>query len=264
MTAGSKASGDGTPATQPDLVALFVSDVHLTPALPQTTASLLQLFTHRTRFAKQVYLLGDMFEYWVGDDDLSDPYHLAVADALKALTVAGIQVFWIAGNRDFLLGDAFAAYTGMQLLSDPCEVHIAGQHIILTHGDALCTDDLAYMQFRSMVRQPAWQAQFLSQPLEQRKQIVQGMRAQSRMQQAEKTSEIMDVNLGAVDALFAQFKAPTLIHGHTHRPALHSDGLRQRIVLPDWDCDNDQARGGWLEIDAAGVFTRCTLDKLPK
>ncbi|WP_329604145.1 UDP-2,3-diacylglucosamine diphosphatase [Undibacterium rugosum] len=242
---------------------MFVSDVHLTPALPQTTTRLLQLFAHRARFAKQVYLLGDMFEYWVGDDDLNDPYHLAVADAIKALTAGGTQVFWMAGNRDFLLGEAFASYTGIQLLSDPCEVHIAGQHMILTHGDALCTDDLAYMQFRNMVRQPAWQAQFLNQPLAQRKQIVQGMRAQSRMQQAEKALEIMDVNSAAVDALFAQFKAPTLIHGHTHRPALHNDGARQRIVLPDWDCDNGQARGGWLEIDTAGVFTRCTVDALP-
>ena len=258
--------GQGKPTTadtqkaQSDMVALFVSDVHLHDSLPRTTQAFVDFLQRYAKHAQRLYLLGDLFEYWAGDDDLETPYHRQVAEHIRNVSEAGVAIFWIAGNRDFLVGQTFATAAGMTLLPDPYADNIAGQRVVLAHGDAQCTDDQAYMAFRSQVRQPEWQAQFLAQPLAKRKAIIDGMRSGSREAQRAKSYEIMDVNPGAITALFDATGATIMIHGHTHRPGKHihdSDGTKRvRHVLPDWDCDTDSPRGGWLAMNANGEVKR--------
>ncbi|WP_414718895.1 UDP-2,3-diacylglucosamine diphosphatase [Undibacterium sp.] len=245
---------------QPRLVALFASDIHLRPSLPATTEAFFA-FLKQAAQAERLYLLGDLFEYWAGDDDIPTPYNRKVVDAIRAVSDAGTAVFWIAGNRDFLVGSMFAAATGATLLEDPSVIDIAGKRIVITHGDAQCTDDTPYMAFRAQVRQPAWQAEFLSMPLAQRKAIIEGLRNDSKMEQKEKTVAIMDVNPAAIAALFSDSGSATMIHGHTHRPALHRypHGLR-RYVLPDWECESEPSRGGWLAIYDNGDIVPHRLD----
>lgn len=238
-------------------VALFVSDLHLQAALPRTTAAFLGFLQQHARHTRQLYLLGDIFEYWAGDDDLVTPYNQHIASALKTLQTQGVQVFWMAGNRDFLVGQGFAAAAGLTLLEDPSVVTLAGRRLALAHGDAQCTDDHAYMAFRAQVRQPAYQQQFLAMPLAQRKAIIEGIRKNSQDANQSKEMAIMDVNAQAIDALFAQTGCDVLIHGHTHRPALHHlDGGRLRYVLPDWEYDVATPRGGWISLTADGVLQR--------
>lgn len=247
---------------QPQAVALFVSDVHLHDSLPLTTAAFLQFLSTHAKRADQLYLLGDLFEYWPGDDDIDTPYHRHIVDAIREVSDAGVTVFWIAGNRDFLVDSTFAEATGATLLQDPATATVAGQTIALSHGDALCTDDTEYMAFRAMVRQGAWQKGFLAKPLAERKAIIEGMRGQSEAGKKNKSAEIMDVNPDAVARLFKNTGASMLIHGHTHRPASHicqtPDGEAVRHVLPDWDMDHgpEAQRGGWLAIDALGMVRR--------
>lgn len=247
----------GTQEAQSKAVALFVSDVHLHATLPRTTQAFLGFLQSHATHAEQLYLLGDLFEYWAGDDDLETPYHQCIADAIRTVSKAGVAVFWIAGNRDFLVGPRFADSAGITLLPDPQVEEIAGQRIVLTHGDAQCTDDHAYMVFRAQVRQPEWQTQFLAQPLAQRKAIIEGMRSGSREAQRSKSYDIMDVNGAAITSLFDATGAGIMIHGHTHRPATHiyesGKNARIRHVLPDWDCDTDMPRGGWLAVTAGGA-----------
>jgi len=245
---------------EPRPQALFISDLHLQAAQPLTSAAFFDFLERRAPAAQALYILGDLFEYWAGDDDLDDPFHRRVADALRRVSDAGVALYWIAGNRDFLVGAGFAAATGATLLAEPHVANIGGRRIVLLHGDAECTDDVNYMTFRAMVRQEAWQAQFLAMPLAQRKAIIAGMRQNSRADQGVKSYEIMDVTPQAVAQVFADSGSDTMIHGHTHRPALHLvDGTR-RYVLPDWDCDVSPARGGWIEVDADGNITRRDLD----
>ncbi|MEC5217649.1 UDP-2,3-diacylglucosamine hydrolase [Actimicrobium sp. GrIS 1.19] len=252
---------------QPQPVALFVSDVHLQESMPATTAAFLHFLQQHARHAQQLYVLGDLFEYWAGDDDLDAPLHAQVVAALRAVSDAGTAVFWIAGNRDFLVGAGFAAATGATLLDDGTVVQLAGQRIVLAHGDAQCTDDTAYIAFRNQVRHADWQRDFLAMPLVQRKAIIDNMRVQSRAAQHAKSAEIMDVNPAAIAALFDASDATIMIHGHTHRPATHVTqvGNQQRIrhVLPDWDCEALPRRGGWLAIDASGRILSHDADGTP-
>jgi len=249
---------------QPEAVALFVSDVHLQPAMPRTADAFLRFLRDHAPHAARLYVLGDLFEYWAGDDDLDAPLHRQVVEALAAVAAHGVQIGWIGGNRDFLLGERFAHAAGMQLLPDPFVAELAGIRIALTHGDLQCSDDRAYQAFRKQVRDPQWQRDFLAQPLAQRKAIIEGMRAGSRAAQREKSYEIMDVNEGAIADLFAQSGARVVVHGHTHRPATHCypvDGAqRVRHVLPDWDLDSTPARGGWLALLPDGRFVRYDSD----
>ena len=210
--------------------------------------------------ARELYLLGDLFEYWAGDDDLDSPFNKYVIDAIRAVSDAGVAVYWIAGNRDFLVGERFAHAAGLTLLAEPHVAVIGGRRIALVHGDAECTDDVSYMAFRKQVRDPAWQQQFLAMPLAQRKAIIAGLREGSREAHTGKTMAIMDVTPAAIDALHAATGADTIIHGHTHRPALHEAGVRQRFVLPDWELDADPPRGGWIAIDEFGAITRHGFD----
>ncbi len=238
-------------------VALFVSDLHLQAALPRTTEAFLGFLQSHAAKTQHLYLLGDVFEYWAGDDDLVTPYNQLIADALKAVQAQGVQLYWMAGNRDFLVGQGFADAAGLTLLADPHVISVAGRTLALAHGDAQCTDDHAYMAFRAQVRQPAYQQQFLAMPLAQRKAVIEGIRKNSQDANQSKEMAIMDVNASAIDALFAQTGTDVLIHGHTHRPALHrlGDG-KLRYVLPDWEYDVDKPRGGWISLTADGVLHR--------
>ena len=241
-------------------VAYFISDLHLQVSHPRTAEAFFAFLAERAVRAEQLYLLGDLFEYWAGDDDLISLFNQRVAQALRAVSDAGVAVFWIAGNRDFLVGDAFARACGLTLLAEPYVTTIAGTTVTLVHGDAECTSDTAYMAFRKQVRDPAWQAQFIAMPLSQRKAIIAGLRDGSRDAHAGKSMAIMDVTPAAIDALHHQTGSNVIIHGHTHRPALHIDGARRRYVLPDWECDEAPHRGGWIAIGADGVITRNGID----
>lgn len=253
---------------QPETVALFVSDVHLQASLPRTADMFLRFLHEEATRTARLYVLGDLFEYWAGDDDLDTPFHRQIVDALAEVANRGVRIGWIGGNRDFLVGEAFARAAGMQLLPDPFVAELAGMRIVLTHGDLQCTDDVAYQAFRRQVRDPQWQRDFLAQPLAQRKAIIAGMRSGSRAAQREKSYEIMDVNRDAIAALFAESGAQAMVHGHTHRPALHLHEIGGvqcvRHVLPDWDCDDQVPRGGWLALHADGSFARFGFDGSPE
>ncbi|MGV3741234.1 MAG: UDP-2,3-diacylglucosamine diphosphatase [Burkholderiaceae bacterium] len=243
-------------AVQKRGLALFASDLHLHPSLPKTVDAFFSFLEKHACHARQLYLLGDLFEYWAGDDDLSTPFNRKVASELCRAADAGIDIFWVAGNRDFLIGEEFASKAKLSLLPDPFVTRIATHRIVLTHGDLLCTDDVSYMKFREQVRNPIWQNVFLAKPLEERKSIIEGMRSGSKEAQRMKAADIMDTNAAAVTELFRSTEASIMIHGHTHRPARHSlvvdDKERLRFVLPDWDCDVATPRGGWISIDEAG------------
>jgi UDP-2,3-diacylglucosamine hydrolase len=244
--------------------ALFVSDVHLQANMLKTTESFLGFLDTHARRATALYLLGDLFEYWAGDDDIASPYPRRIVDAIRGLSNDGVAVYWMAGNRDFLVGQGFAKATGVTLLPDPTIVDFDGKPVILSHGDAACTDDAAYMQFRALVRSQTWQEQFLSTSLAERKSAIEVMREQSKAALRDKPAEIMDVNEKEIAALFKQAQSRVLIHGHTHRPAAHRYGegevTQTRYVLPDWDCEAKPARGGWISIDFNGVVRRHALD----
>ena len=246
-------------------LALFISDLHLQESHPHTADAFFRFLAERAYEADALYLLGDIFEYWAGDDDLDTPFHQRIAGALRELADQGIAVYWMAGNRDFLVGQDFARAAGMRILPDPTVVSIGGQQIALVHGDAQCTDDTKYMAFRAQVRDPAWQQQFLAMPLAQRKAIIAGLREGSRQAHGEKSYDIMDVTADAVAALHEATQADVIIHGHTHRPALHLDEKtgRRRYVLPDWELDVEPPRGGWIAIDANGDITRQDLAGQP-
>lgn len=250
---------------QPATVALFISDLHLQASMPRTAEAFFGFLRLQARQTRQLYLLGDIFEYWAGDDDLT-PFNRQVIDAIRAVSDSGVEISWISGNRDFLVGSTFADACGMTILSDPFVASIAGQQIVLTHGDALCTGDVGYMTFRAQVREPEWQREFLARPLEQRKAIIAGLRQGSRDAQREKADYIMDVNAAAVASLFEATGTAIMIHGHTHRPARHvyagDSEERVRYVLPDWDCDTQNRRGGWIAIAPDGKIVRIGVDGL--
>jgi UDP-2,3-diacylglucosamine hydrolase len=241
-------------------LALFISDLHLQESHPRTAEAFFRFLAERAAHARQLYLLGDIFEYWAGDDDLDSPLNRRVVQALRSLADAGVKTFWIAGNRDFLVGAEFARAAGLTLLAEPHVVTVDGTRIALVHGDAQCTADVKYMAFRAQVREPAWQQQFLALPLAQRKQIIAGLREGSRAAHTTKSYEIMDVAPDAVEALFEATGADVIIHGHTHRPDLHRYGDKRRYVLPDWELDTDQPRGGWIALDSEGAITAHPLD----
>jgi UDP-2,3-diacylglucosamine hydrolase len=241
---------------RPEPVALFVSDLHLQTEMPSTTAAFLAFLKRPAREAKQLFLLGDIFEYWAGDDDLASPFAQKIAQALRAVSDAGVELFWMAGNRDFLVNAEFARATRATLLSDPYILTFANQRYLLTHGDQLCTDDVEYQQFRAMVRQPDWQSKFLALPLNERKNIIANMRMQSQQHQAQQTPTIMDVNQGTADQFFKDYQAQIMIHGHTHRPATHHVLNTFRYVLSDWDNDHAKPRGDWLALFTNGSMQR--------
>ena len=213
---------------------LFISDCHLDASRPEITRALTGFLERRAPQAEQLYILGDLFEVWLGDDDPVESRQ-SVVDALQRLA-RQIPVYFMAGNRDFLLGEDFAARVGIRLLDEPEMLQLGQHHSLLIHGDTLCTDDHDYQQFRALVRSPEWQADFLARPLAERHEIAARLRSESSDAMAQKPAEIMDVNAAAVESCFRQHDVDTIIHGHTHRPAVHRyDGGRQRLVLGDWN-----------------------------
>ena len=233
--------------------AVFASDVHLSSAHPATTEAFLRFVdTQVAGRTDRFFILGDLFEFWAGDDDVDDPLAARVASRLHRLAAGGVAIAFKAGNRDFLIGDAFAASAGLRLLPDPWCERIAGVDLLLSHGDAFCIDDVEYQRFKSMVRNPAFQQAFLAKSLPERQAIVAGARAQSDAAKLGKAAAIMDANDGAVAALLEAHPSSVLVHGHTHRPAhhLHAVGstARERWVLPDWDADASPPRGGGLAL----------------
>jgi len=246
-----------TPA-QPDTVALFVSDLHLGPATPKTTQAFFDFLKKRAARTQRLYLLGDIFEAWAGDDDLASPWNQSVAQAIRAVAESGVQVFWISGNRDVLIGKAFAQAAGCTLLPDLCIVDLAGKRIALAHGDAECTHDSAYIAFRKKTHHPAWQKLFLALPLSLRQRIIGRLRQNSERSKQTKSHMMMDVNPTAIDAVFDSTGATVMVHGHTHQPQRHdsADGERSRYVLPDWDCETKPERGGWVALYKDGSLRR--------
>jgi UDP-2,3-diacylglucosamine hydrolase len=219
------------------VTALFVSDVHLDATRPAATAAFLRFLSTDAARATALFVLGDLFEAWVGDDD-DDPLAAAVAAALRGLTDGGTRVAFMHGNRDFLVGEAFARASGIELLPESHVEEIEGTPTLLLHGDTLCTGDVAYLQFRSQVRAPAWQQAFLAQPLAARREFAARARAQSRMHTATAPETLMDVAPDAVRAALASSGVRRLVHGHVHRPAIHSfdagGAPAERFVLGDW------------------------------
>jgi UDP-2,3-diacylglucosamine hydrolase len=224
---------------------LFVSDVHLDTQAPQATAQFLAFLRAQAARAQALYILGDLFEAWVGDDD-RDPQKEEVTAALSGLRAAGVPCFVLHGNRDFLLGKAFCERSGCVLLDDPVVAQFDAEPVLLTHGDALCTDDHSYQELRSTVRDPAWQRRFLALPRARRELLADEARAGSKRHTARTVPVIMDVNQDAVAAAFRAAGVRRMIHGHTHRPAVHDlevDGVPvQRIVLGAW-----YEQGSYLE-----------------
>lgn len=220
--------------------ALFISDLHLCEERPGTVRAFLAFLQGPARSADALYILGDLFEYWAGDDEDAALAAL-VAGALRARSEAGTRLFFIAGNRDFLLGPEFASQCAMTRLADPTTIDLDGHRVLLSHGDALCTDDASYQTFRRQVREPAWQQAFLARPLAERKQLIAAVRQNSMLAKQGKDTGIMDVNEDAVASLLRSHGYPLLIHGHTHRPARHlhivDDRCCERWVLSDWHDD---------------------------
>jgi UDP-2,3-diacylglucosamine hydrolase len=249
MTGGASLPSDPLAAVK--LPALFIADLHLSAARPQTSAAFFDFLAGPARRAGSLFILGDLFEYWAGDDDTSSPFNKEICSALRELAAGGIATFFMPGNRDLLAGDGLATTTGMHLLSDPTPIRFGTQTLLLAHGDTLCTDDLSYQAYRQQVRDPVWQTGFLAQPLDTRREFIKKVRNQSEAAKRGKHPGIMDVNTDTVANLLRTHGYPALIHGHTHRPGHHTymlDGHRcERYVLADW---HDHST--WLAYDHAG------------
>ena len=230
---------------------LFISDLHLCASRPAITEAFLNFLITEAKQAEKLFILGDLFEYWAGDDDLNHPDHQNIIQALKALS-QNRAIYFIHGNRDFLIGDAFAEATGATILADPSELNLYGHRVLLSHGDALCTDDVEYQAFKKLVRSQDWQTKFMSQSLSQRKAQIEELRKKSEEEKSGKPYKIMDINAEALSKLLKAFNYPAIfIHGHTHRPNVHELHLEgkdcTRIVLGDW---YDQ--GSCLRLDDNG------------
>jgi UDP-2,3-diacylglucosamine hydrolase len=224
---------------------LFIADIHLGEEHPGISERFVSFISGQTRQAEALYILGDLFEAWVGDDVITADQQPAIS-ALRELTTRGVPVYVMHGNRDFLLGPGFETATGCHLLTDPTVIDLYGQRTLLMHGDTLCTDDHEYQTFRSQVRDPAWQRQFLALSTEERLATARHYRQQSQLRSREKQMAIMDVTPTAVTETMQRHNVHRLIHGHTHRPAIHDLSLNktkvQRIVVGDW-----YQQDSWLE-----------------
>jgi len=242
---------------------LLISDLHLDQSRPDITEGLTWFLKQIATKTQQLYILGDLFEVWIGDD-APNPLADLVADELRKLADRGTELYLLHGNRDFLIGEGFAARCGAMLVEEPVLLNIAGRKLALLHGDILCTRDTEYLKFRQMVRNSDWQTTFLSQTVEQRQEFARQAREQSKKATSSASTEIMDVTEDAVNAMFQQLQIDTMVHGHTHRPAIHdiaiedsatTDTPRQRMVLGDWD------RFGWYgQIDQQGEISLHKFD----
>ncbi|OQA32363.1 MAG: UDP-2,3-diacylglucosamine hydrolase [Betaproteobacteria bacterium ADurb.Bin341] len=221
----------------------FIADLHLSSRAPGVTRIFLDYLAGPARQAEALYILGDLFEAWIGDDD-DDPVYLEITSALKAAGDSGISILIQRGNRDFLLGERFAAASGTRILPDPYPLSLPGKSFVLSHGDALCTGDTEYQTFRCEVRTPAWQSAFLAKPLTERRRLAAQLRQISVQNKKEKDAALMDLDQSTTENLIRSHNYATFIHGHTHRPATHHhlvDGIAvERWVLADWQEDRGE------------------------
>ncbi|NND44989.1 MAG: UDP-2,3-diacylglucosamine diphosphatase [Xanthomonadales bacterium] len=233
------------------MTTLFISDLHLDDARPDATALFRDFVREEARSAEALYILGDLFEYWVGDDAPGET-GTQVAESLAGLSGDGVPVWFMHGNRDFLIGDDYARRCGMQLLPEYQVIDLYGEPTLLLHGDTLCTDDTVYQEVRSTLRSAQWQAEFLAQPVAERIAFARDAMSQSADHKLSVSMEIMDVNPDAVAEAFARHRVSNMIHGHTHRPAVHEllldSGPARRTVLGDW-----YEQGSVLRVDARGA-----------
>jgi len=240
------------------MTTLFISDLHLEAERPDIAEQFLKFLETDASEADDLYILGDLFEAWVGDDD-PNTHYFTIKRALRKLSDSGIPVYFMHGNRDFMIGRGFANETGVEILKDPHKVVMYGQQVLLSHGDALCTDDVQYQRVRKMTRDPDWQATILARPLKDRLRMAEEARRQSLEQTMNLSMEIMDVNQNAVKTVIKSFKVDVLLHGHTHRPAIHDVDLgnrkAKRIVLGDW-----YTQGSMVRWDSRGP----KLEEMPR
>ena len=233
------------------LTTLFISDLHLCSVRPEISRNFFGFLQGEAQSARALYILGDLFEYWAGDDDIGDRFNNEVISALARLVRSGVPVYLMHGNRDFVVGDAFARASGATLLADPTLLNLHGQATLLMHGDTLCTLDREYQAFRHEARSEAWISKLLSRPLAERKAAIEALRRKSEQEKQSKPEAIMDVDPAEVEATLRRHGYPRLIHGHTHRPALHLhqvDGHAcERWVLADW-----YRRGSYIACDESG------------
>lgn len=241
---------------------VFVSDLHLSDAVPRTLARFERFVADVAAHRRELVVLGDLFEYWAGDDD-DDPTGARVARLLAGLAQGGTAVYLMHGNRDLLLGVDFARRARATLIADPTLAELDGRPVLLAHGDTFCTRDVDYLRFRGLVRDPQWQREFLAQPLAQRLEFIGRARTQSEAGKREKPMALMDVTPAAVEDAMREAGVTRLVHGHTHRPAMHRftlDGAAaERIVLPDWDFDATPVRGGYV-VRVGGELSSVRLD----
>lgn len=234
---------------------LFISDLHLSPDTPAANEALQRFLRDTAPSADALYVLGDLFEFWIGDDALAQPFEREIAGAFRKLVDSGVPAYFMRGNRDFLIGRRFARASGMKILRDPTLVDLYGTPTLLMHGDTLCTDDVEYQRFRKKARNPVVQWFFLLKPLARRLQIARDLRGRSEQAKRAKDMTIMDVTPATVDDVLRDHSYPRLIHGHTHRPARHQhivDGHAcERWVLSDW-----YEHGSCLSCDAGGCEPR--------
>ena len=240
------------------MTTLFISDLHLEADRPDIGDQFLALLRGEAQDAEALYILGDFFEAWVGDDD-PDEHYAVIKKSLRTLVDRGVPVYFMHGNRDFMIGEKFAEETGVTILADPCPIEFYGKRVLLSHGDALCVDDVEYQQVRAMTRNPEWQAMMLAKPLEERLAIAKHARAQSVARNATLDEEIMDVNAEEVCKVIGEHGVDILLHGHTHRPGIHAvevdDRIARRVVLGDW-----YEQGSVLRWDEDGMV----LSELPR
>ncbi|MBY4945475.1 UDP-2,3-diacylglucosamine diphosphatase [Cupriavidus respiraculi] len=259
MSAGGNTLPADVPAVhevQVPAPAWFVSDLHLTPGMPRTLAAFEQLLDRAAREARTLFILGDFFEFWVGDEETAAPFPARVAATLARLSAAGVHIYLMHGNRDFLLGERFARAAGATLLPDPTVIRCAGERVVLTHGDMLCTDDVGYMRFRNWTRKRWVQRLFLALPMPVRLAVARKLRGDSEAGRARPVpADYGDVSPTAVRALLRDTGTTVMIHGHTHRPARHETETGVRWVLTDWDLDGRKPRAAALRLDAHGLST---------
>ncbi|MEJ2128093.1 MAG: UDP-2,3-diacylglucosamine diphosphatase [Woeseiaceae bacterium] len=240
------------------MTTLFISDLHLEADRPDIGKQFLDFMETEAKEADDLYILGDLFEAWVGDDD-PNTHYFAIKRSLRKLVDSGIPVYFLHGNRDFMVGKDFANETGVKILDDPYKVTMYGRKTLLSHGDILCIDDVQYQRVRKMVRDPDWQATMRAKPLKERLRIAQEARRQSLEQTINKSLEIMDVNQDEVKRVIQEHQVDVLLHGHTHRPAVHDVDLgnrkAKRIVLGDW-----YTQGSVVRWDTRGP----KLESLPR
>lgn len=232
------------------MTTLFISDLHLEEERPEITRAFFEFLDNKAQGIDALYILGDFFEAWIGDDE-NTPLQVKVKSKLRETSDSGTHIFLMHGNRDFLIGQQFCEETGATLLEDPTTVNLYGKDVLLMHGDSLCTNDIEYMKFRKNMRDSEWQVLFLKRSLPERQIVAQQLRTISQAKNKGKTLEIMDVTPSEVESSLVKHNVNTLIHGHTHRPAIHeieaNGRAAKRIVLGDWD------KNVWyLKADATG------------